>query len=160
MISSCVITLGTLNTNEVPVLFMRDHITYGSFDSIDSFLNISGDTYPHTELDVDMTLCLRGDSKIVQSYWDNLSEDERADRLSHLNGRVLSQQTKDKIAKAHRGKPKNTLHKGGTLIKDGECITFTCISHFCKEHRLSSGHLCELLQGKRKSVKGWKLWAP
>ena len=58
------------------------------------------------------------------------------------------------------GLKKPSLHKGGTLVKDGVTVTFTCLRDFCKEHGLKSGHVCELLKGKRKSVKGWKLWAP
>ena len=69
-----------------------------------------------------------------------------------------SETTKVKMSKSMTGIGKPSLHKGGTLVRDGEVVSFTCLSHFCKEHKLSSGHVCELLQGKRKTVKGWKRW--
>lgn len=139
---------------------MAVNITYDSFEGIDAALGITGDgIYPHTDLNVDAKLCRGGSSKLTQTYWDNLSVEDKKERLSHLKGRVLSEETKSKIRMGHLNKEKTSLHKGGTLIKDGELFTFSCLSHFCKEHGLSTGHVCELLKGKRKSVKGWKLWA-
>ena len=117
------------------------------------------DIHPFTDLNVEMS-SQASKSKVVKEYWDNLNEDDRKTRLSHLNGAIKSKETRNKIRMAHLNREKPHLHKGGTLIKDGNCISFTCLSHFCKENGLSSGHVCELLQGKRKSVKGWTKWAP
>ena len=62
------------------------------------------------------------------------------------------------ISEALIGIKRPYLHKGGKVIKDGVVEEFTCLEHFCKKHKLSKGHVCELLKGKRKSVKGWRLW--
>ena len=66
--------------------------------------------------------------------------------------------TRKAISEAITGIKRPYLHKGGKLIKDGVVEEFKCMSHFCKKYKLSTGHLCELLQGKRKSVNGWRLW--
>jgi len=49
------------------------------------------------------------------------------------------------------------LHKGGTIVApNGEVVEFDCLTDFCKEHGLSTGHVSEMMNGKvRKSVKGW-----
>ena len=104
----------------------------------------------------------RPDGKITRQYWANLTEDERRDRLENhgMSGKKHTEETRMKMRQANLGSKRPTLYKGGTLVKDGVVVSFTCLSHFCKENKLSSGHVCELLKGKRKSVKGWKLWAP
>ena len=91
-------------------------------------------------------------------YWHNLSGEEKYKRLQNhgMTGKKHSSQTIEKMKKSATGSKKPTLHKGGKLIKDNKIVEFSCLSHFCKENNLSSGHICELLQGKRKSVKGWK----
>jgi hypothetical protein len=91
-------------------------------------------------------------------YWKNLSNEERIDRLKNhgMSGKKHSKKTRDKMSKSSVGKNRPTLHKSGRLIKDDKIVEFSCLSHFCKEYKLSVGHVSELLQGKRKSVKGWK----
>jgi len=100
-------------------------------------------------------------SNTTALYWNNLSEDQRKERLKNhgMIGKKHSQKTKDKMSKSATGTKRPSLHKKGVLIKDGKVVEFSCLSHFCKEHKLSSGHICELMQGKRKSVKGWKKYA-
>ena len=90
-------------------------------------------------------------------YWKNLTEEKRTDRLKNhgMSGKKHTNKSIEKMKKSAK-KSKPHLHKGGKLVKDGNIVEFSCLSHFCKEHKLSSGHICELLQGKRKSVKGWK----
>lgn len=95
----------------------------------------------------------------VSLYWKNLKDDERVERLKNhgMVGKKHKPQTIEKMHKSSINTQKPHLHKGGRLINEkGNIIQFSCLSHFCKEHKLSSGHVCELLQGKRKSVKGWK----
>jgi len=96
-------------------------------------------------------------SNTTAFYWNNLTEEKRKSRLKNhgMTGKKHTSKTIDKMKKSAT-KSKPHLHKGGVLIKDGKTIEFSCLSHFCKEYDLSSGHICELLQGKRKSVKGWK----
>ena len=135
---------------------MAVNITYNDFNVISDFFNMEPDLCPPvTDLNVD--LMSNGDAMrgLVQQYWDGLSADERYNRLSHLTGRKKSDAEKEKISRAHKGKPKYYCRVGGALQKDGIIVSFDCTAHFCKEHKLSTGHICELLQGKRKSVKGW-----
>jgi len=97
-------------------------------------------------------------SNTAALYWNNLTEEERIDRLKNhgMTGKSHSKKTKEKMRKSAIGKKRPYLHKKGCLIKNDKIVEFSCLSDFCKEHKLSSGHVCELLQGKRKSVKGWK----
>mgnify|MGYP001407931752 CR=1 FL=1 len=48
-------------------------------------------------------------------------------------------------------------HKGGRLMKDGVVYEFGCIMHFAKEHGLNNCHVGNVLNGKRRSHKGWVL---
>ena len=97
-------------------------------------------------------------SNTAALYWNNLTEEERTERLKNhgMTGKNHSKKTKEKMRKSATGKKRPHLHKKGCLIKNGKVVEFSCLSNFCKEHKLSTGHICELLQGKRKSVKGWK----
>lgn len=92
------------------------------------------------------------------SYWENLNDEERRKRLQNhgMTGKKHNPQTIKKMRESALGSKKPSLYKSGKLIKDGKIVEFSCLSHFCKENNLSSGHICELLQGKRKSVKGWR----
>lgn len=80
-------------------------------------------------------------------------------------GRELSEETKKKISKAHRGKtikPESTekrlksLHKD-RYIKDpgGALYHFLSIKDFCEEHNLNRGEISKLLRGKINHYKGW-----
>lgn len=97
-------------------------------------------------------------SNTMAIYWNNLTEEQKKERLKNngMVGKKHSEKTKEKMKKSATGSKKPHLHKKGRLIKDDKIVEFSCLSHFCKENNLSSGHICELLQGKRKSVKGWK----
>lgn len=134
-------------------------VTYESFEDLDAFFGMVGGVYPHTDLDVVTWKYNKPDGKHIKAYWASLTSEEKEERLSHLYGRHCSEETRAKMSKSMAGLKKPSLHKGGTLVKNGNVVEFTCLSHFCKENGLSSGHVCELLQGKRKTVKGWKLWA-
>ena len=81
------------------------------------------------------------------------SLDEEVKSYGMLHNRPHTEQAKQKM----RDTPKPGLHKAGTIIApNGEKVKFACLSHFCKEYKLSSGHVSELMSGKRNSVKGWK----
>ncbi|AIX30193.1 group I intron endonuclease [Synechococcus phage ACG-2014f] len=139
--------------------FWKSSITYDDFDCISDALGIErGAPYPHTDLNVEYTKqnSFNG-GKHTQSYWDSLTPEEKHIRCNLRKNYKHSDVTKYKMSvSAHKNKPH--LHKGGKLIKDGVVEEFKCMTHFCKKHTLSTGHVCELLQGKRKSVKGWRLW--
>ena len=132
------------------------NLTYNDFNTISDFLDMRRDQCPPVT-DLNVEVMSNGDAMrgLVQQYWDGLSADERYDRTSHLTGRKKSDAEKEKISRAQKGRPKYYCRVGGTLQKDGVIVSFDCMSHFCKEHKLSVGNICELLQGKRKSVKGW-----
>ena len=140
--------------------FVRGPFTYNDFDCISDALGIErGAPYPHTELDVEYTKQKSWDSgKFTQSYWDSLTPEEKHIRCNLRKNYKHSETTKYKMSVSNLGKTKPSLHKGGKVIKDGILEEFDCISHFCKKHNLSTGHVCEMMQGKRKSVKGWRLW--
>ena len=73
-----------------------------------------------------------------------------------MTGHKHSEETRQKMSKSMTGLVKPGLHKGGSLVSpSGEVVHFTTISWFCQEHGLSTGHVSEVLSGKRRSVKGW-----
>lgn len=97
-------------------------------------------------------------SNSTAMYWNNLSDKERLERLENhgMTGKNHSKETREKMSKSAM-KPKPQLQKGGYIVSPtGEIVKFSCLSHFCKENNLSSGHVSELLNGKRNTVKGWK----
>ena len=89
----------------------------------------------------------------IGKIWIDTSKDEKVKGYGMIHNQPHTEEAKQKMRES--GKP--SLHKGGTVVSpEGKIVEFSCLSHFCKENNLSSGHICELLQGKRKSVKGWK----
>ena len=81
------------------------------------------------------------------------SKDEEVKGYGMLHNRPHTEEAKKKMRET--GKP--SLCKSGTVVSPtGEIVKFSCLSHFCKENNLSSGHVSELLNGKRNTVKGWK----
>lgn len=147
---------------------MSYRVTY-DFSAIDEALGVDGVCPPFCDIDISSELTQRGTSP-AREYWAQFTKEERRAKMAKLSamrkkpgpgtGWYHTEATKAKMSKAATGTKKPTLYKGGTVVKDGNVVEFTCLSHFCKENGLSSGHMCELLKGKRKSVKGWKLWAP
>lgn len=97
-------------------------------------------------------------SNTATMYWNNLSDEERVDRLKNhgMTGKKHSKETCEKMSKSAK-KPKPQRQKGGSIVSPtGEIVKFSCLTHFCKENKLSTGHVSELLNGKRNTVKGWK----
>ena len=132
--------------------------TYWDFHSIEDSLGMERTNFaPYSDLNPWAWEYNPPDGKHTRNYWARLTPEEREEKLkTHgMRGNNHTEEARERIRQAHLGRKRTNLHKGGTLQKDGKIVSFTCLSHFCKEHKLSSGHLCELLQGKRKSVKGW-----
>ena len=74
-----------------------------------------------------------------------------------MTGVSHTTETKRKMSNSKTGIPRPTLHKGGTVVSPtGEVVHYNVLSHFCQEHRLSVGHVSEMMNGKRHTVKGWK----
>lgn len=81
------------------------------------------------------------------------SKDKKVKGYGMTHNRPHTESAKQKMRDAE----KPSLRKGGSLISpNGKVVKFDCLSHFCKEHGLSSGHISEMINDKgRKSVKGW-----
>jgi group I intron endonuclease len=83
-------------------------------------------------------------------------------------GKKLSEETKQKMSDIRRGKKLSEEHKQKTreakprttftvVSPEGEIITFTGAREFCRIHNLHCGQFCEMLKGKYKQHKEWKL---
>jgi len=73
-----------------------------------------------------------------------------------MTGHKHSDNTKRKMSES-APKSRPHLHKGGTVISPtGEVVHYTTLSHFCQANGLSSGHVSEMMNGKRHTVKGWR----
>ena len=132
-------------------------ITWDSFETIAEAMDMECLVYPMSELNTDAWAYNPPDGKHTRTYWATLTPDERKERLKNhgMRGKTHSAETRKKMSESTLGTKRPTLYRGGTLQKDGIIVSFECLRHFCIEHKLSSGHICELLKGKRKSVKGW-----
>ena len=78
-------------------------------------------------------------------------------------GRDMSKAIAGSI-KAHKGKPAHNrgavyphLRKTGKLMKDGVVYNVEGVMAFAKEHNLNSSKVGAVLNGKRRSHKGWVL---
>lgn len=140
---------------------MLVNLTYNDFNGIADFLDMERDQCPPVT-DLNVEVLSNGDAMrgLTQQYWDSLSAEERADRCSHIAGRVKSDAEKKKISDALRGRKKYYRRVGGALIKDGKVVEFDCIKYFCMERSLNTSHISQVLKGKRKSHKGWTKWEP
>lgn len=140
---------------------MLVNLTYNDFNGIADFLDMERDQCPPvTDLNVEVLSngdAMRGLSK---QYWDSFTAEERAEMCSHIANRVKSDAERKKISDAHKGREKYYNRVGGALIKDGKVVEFDCIKYFCIEHGLHNGHITQVLNGKRKSHKGWTKWEP
>ncbi len=47
----------------------------------------------------------------------------------------------------------------GFINPNGDCVVITNLQDYCRENELQPAHMYELINGKRKSHKGWK-WEP
>ena len=85
--------------------------------------------------------------------WIDTSKDVEVKSYGMIHNRPHTESAKQKMRETR----KPTLHKGGTIVApNGEVVEFDCLTDFCKEHGLSTGHISEMMNGKvRKSVKGW-----
>jgi hypothetical protein len=89
----------------------------------------------------------------IGKVWIDTSKDEEVKGYGMIHNRPHTEEAKQKMRES--GKP--GLHKKGTVVSPtGEIVKFSCLTHFCKENKLSTGHVSELLNGKRNTVKGWK----
>lgn len=93
----------------------------------------------------------------------SLAEREQISRRQF--GRELSEETKQKISKAHKGKKlkKETINKMvlnrrkemRILDPNGVMYVFFSIKDFCENHSLSRPDISKLLRGKINQYKGW-----
>lgn len=85
--------------------------------------------------------------------WIDTSKDEGVKGYGMIRNRPHTESVKQKMRETR----KPGLHKGGTIIApNGKIVKFNCLTDFCKEHGLLTGHVSEMMNNKvRKSVKGW-----
>ncbi len=89
----------------------------------------------------------------IGKVWIDTFKDEEVKGYGMIHNRPHTEEAKQKM----RESEKPGLHKKGTVVSPtGEIVKFSCLTHFCKENKLSTGHVSELLNGKRNTVKGWK----
>lgn len=91
------------------------------------------------------------------------SDDTKEKMRQSALGRDMSKVIEASI-KANRGKPAHNkgavyshLRKSGKLMKDGVVYNVEGIMAFAKEHNLNSSKVSAVLNGKRRSHKGWVL---
>jgi group I intron endonuclease len=109
------------------------------------------------------------DYKVVEMNKPEVKENLRQIRLGkteiEIFGVEKAKEIKEKRSKARKGRytgKENSRFRVITDIKlispDGDIHTsINGIKDFATEHNLSPNHLCELLHGKRKSHKGWRV---
>ena len=92
------------------------------------------------------------------------SEETKKKMSETAKGRDMSRAVAASI-KARKGRPSPCLgkerpefRKKGKLIKDGVIYEVDGIMKFGKEHNISYRHIGSVLDGKRKSHKGFRLW--
>lgn len=108
-------------------------------------------------------------SKSHKKRWESgfrISEETRNKLSESHKGWVPSEETRQKWRNAFSGKPPSdntikasieTHQKTYTLLSpDGNLVTFTNMSKFCKENGLSDSKLCLVASGKRNNHRGWK----
>jgi len=103
------------------------------------------------------TLCKVFNMEGAMSILDSTEKIAQHNFIGGMTGHKHSEEAKRKMSESHIGRKRPNLHKGGSVISPtGEIVHFNAIAHFCKEHKLSFGHVSEMMNGKRRSVKGWR----
>lgn len=105
-------------------------------------------------------------NKGINGYKMPLCSDQKREklRIAHT-GKILSEETKNKISQNRKGKNsgKNStsakVYEGFTLLApDGTIYNrIECLTEFAKQNNLNMKCLWKLLKGKLKSSQGWKL---
>lgn len=109
--------------------------------------------------------------------WSELSEEEKSIRRTKIGekhrGKIMSIESRKKMSDSHKGrtlskeqraKISESLQKSKTkrlttfklISPSGEVHAGTNVKAFCKVHNLQRGNVMNLINGKRKSHKGWK----
>ena len=106
-----------------------------------------------------MSKSLRESTKAQDSYvkrrgkrfrdYGPLSDEHKAKMSSSLRGKVVSDETKEKIS---RGNSKS----GSLLSPDGEVHHFERAYDICEKFGLNPSKVSEVLKGTRPHHKGWK----
>ena len=92
------------------------------------------------------------------------SEETKKKISESAKGRDMSKAVAASV-KARKGKPSPCIgkehpqfRKKGKLIKDGVIYEVDGIMRFGEEHNVNYAHIGNVLNGKRKSHKGFRLW--
>jgi len=83
-------------------------------------------------------------SEGLKRMWRERTDEKKASFSAKMSG--VNNPNAKPLAGLKLMDPDGTIH-----------TTIECLTSFAKDHGLSPGHLRSLLQGKRKSHKGWKL---
>lgn len=88
--------------------------------------------------------------KMSRAHKGMMLSEETKRKLSEANiGKKLSEESKRKLSEA-RERPFKIISPSGIVIEGVN------LNKFCKEHDLKSGHMSEVVNGKRKQHKGWR----
>ena len=94
----------------------------------------------------------------MEEWWDTTKLCEFFDVDGACNMLVDTTPVKNHgMGGTNKGEVYPESQKGGRLMKDGVVYEFNCITHFSKEHGLNNCHVGNVLNGKRRSHKGWVL---
>jgi group I intron endonuclease len=70
-------------------------------------------------------------------------------------GKHHTKEVKQKLSKARRDENNPAAQPAILISPEGIEYKLLCYYPFCREHGLSGGNICQVLQGKRKHHKGW-----
>jgi len=106
--------------------------------------------------------------KIRLSNIGKIVSDETRKKLSESHkGYRASSKTKKKMSEYWRGKKPHENTRIGASIKNsktynlidpkGNVVVITNMAKFCKENGYDKSNMCELVRGKKKIYRGWKI---
>jgi hypothetical protein len=97
---------------------------------------------------------------VNSNLWANLIEENGCDGGGGMKGKIVSEQTKNKISESHKGKEcphVSDYFSKKWLVKypDGKEEIITNLYKFCNQNGLSHANLCHVASGKRDHHKGY-----
>lgn len=106
--------------------------------------------------------------KIGDSNSNKFVSEETKKKLSKSHfGKRLSESTRKKMSEYWSGKSPSELARKNCILKnqksyilispDGVETEITNMAKFCRENGYDKGNMCELVRGKKKIYRGWKV---
>lgn len=157
-------------TNECEFIPILGFETY-KLNKLGEVLSPNGGTLKHIPKNGYASVWLYKAGKRVQVYVHKLMEamffSEKSDVVNHIDGDKMNPILSNLEPSTESGNLKHAYDTGlreaantatCTLVSpDGELVTVTNISKFCREHKLTRSCICYVLSGKNKQHKGWML---